>query len=298
MATSGIRPEPPLIVIVGPTASGKTGLAVELAYEFGGEIISADSRAVYRHLSIGTAKPSSKEQRGVPHWGIDLVDPGERFTVADFQQYAKVKISEIRARGAVPFLVGGTGLYIDAVVYDFVFPQTDSSNERRDALEKLSLADLHDYCHKNNIILPENYKNKRHVISAILRKGVYLQRKYELEANTIVVGIATEKDFLNKRIIDRAHTIFAQGIVKEAVKAAKKYGWDNEAMTGNVYPLIREYVMGNLALEAVVERFVISDRQLAKRQMTWFKRNPHVQWYSLIDARKYLAQKLSDLSKS
>lgn len=298
MATSGIRSEPPLIVIVGPTASGKTGLAVELAHEFGGEIISADSRAVYRHLSIGTAKPSPKEQRGVPHWGIDLVDPGERFTVADFQQYAKVKIKEIRARGAVPFLVGGTGLYIDAVVYDFVFPQTDSSNERRDALEELSLGDLHDYCHKNNITLPENYKNKRHVISAILREGVHLQRKYELEANTIVVGIATEKDFLNKRIIDRAHTIFAQGIVKEAVKAAKKYGWDNEAMTGNVYPLIREYVMGNLALEAVVERFIISDRQLAKRQMTWFRRNPHVQWYSLTDARKYLAQKLSDLSKS
>lgn len=298
MATSGTRSEPPLIVIVGPTASGKTGLAVELARKFGGEVISADSRAVYRYLSIGTAKPSIEEQGGVPHWGIDLIDPGERFTVADFQHYAKAKIAEIRARGRIPFLVGGTGLYIDAVVYDFVFPETTGDVEQRDALLALGLDELHEYCNRNNIELPENSKNKRHVVNSILRKGVDLKRKHELDSNIIIVGISTEKEILNKRIIDRAHTIFNQNILDETSSVAKKFGWDTEAMTGNIYPLIRKYFSEELTREALVERFIIADRQLAKRQLTWFRRNEHILWFTLPDARKYLAQELSMVNKS
>ena len=110
------RSQLPLIVIVGPTASGKTGLAIRLAREFGGEIISADSRAVYSGLDIGTAKPTEEEQQLAPHWGIDSALPSERFTAADFKQYAVQKIAEIRSRGHVPLLVGGTGLYVDSVV--------------------------------------------------------------------------------------------------------------------------------------------------------------------------------------
>jgi tRNA dimethylallyltransferase len=105
----------PLVVIVGPTASGKTGLAVALARQFGGEVISADSRAIYKHMDIGTAKPSIDERAGVPHWGLDLVEPGESFSAADFKEYTLRKNEEIRARGHVPFLVGGTGLNVDAV---------------------------------------------------------------------------------------------------------------------------------------------------------------------------------------
>ena len=298
MATHTIRPEPPLVVIVGPTASGKTGLAVDIARNFNGEIISADSRAVYRHLSIGTAKPSKEEQGGVPHWGIDLVNPSERFTAADFQTYAKEKIKEIRSRGKVPLLVGGTGLYIDAVVYDFTFPQVKDSVIRRDALLEKSLDELHEYCIQNNVPLPENAKNKRHVVNAILRKGLHYKRKHKLEDNIIVVGIATEKDILHERIVERSRTIFDQDIIGEAKRAAEMFGWDSEAMTGNIYPLIRDYLAGSLSRELLVERFIISDRQLAKRQMTWFRRDVHTQWYSLVDARKYLAQKLSGLSKS
>src|ERR1700758_1680789 len=161
----------PLVVIVGPTASGKTKLAVELAEKFGGEIICADSRTVYRGMNIGTAKPTEEERRRVPHWGLDLVDPDQRFTAADFKSYAEQKISEIRARGRMPFLVGGTGLYIDGVIFDYRFG-TAPDEKLRAQLEKMSLEELHEYCAKNNIMLPENDKNKRYVIRAIEQKSI------------------------------------------------------------------------------------------------------------------------------
>jgi tRNA dimethylallyltransferase len=126
----------PLIVIVGPTASGKTSLSIRLAKEFGGEIISADSRAIYRLLDIGTAKPSFPEREGVPHWGIDLVNPDERFTVSEFKLYTTEKIEEIRRRGNIPFLVGGTGLYVNATIYDYQFPPGGNDIARRETLMK------------------------------------------------------------------------------------------------------------------------------------------------------------------
>jgi tRNA dimethylallyltransferase len=111
----------PLIVIVGPTASGKTSLAIDIAKQFGGEIICADSRTVYIGMDIGTAKPSRAEQAMVPHWALDLVEPGQRFTAADFKEYANKKIAEIRSRGNIPMIVGGTGLYVDGVIFDYKF---------------------------------------------------------------------------------------------------------------------------------------------------------------------------------
>lgn len=119
-----------VIVILGPTGSGKTGVSIKIAKEIGGEIISADSRAIYKYMDIGTAKPSVSEQDGVPHFGIDLVEPGERFTVADWKEYALKKIEEIQARGHVPIICGGTGLYIDALVYDYQFGVKDETDRK------------------------------------------------------------------------------------------------------------------------------------------------------------------------
>jgi tRNA dimethylallyltransferase len=144
--------EAPLVVIVGPTASGKSALAIELAEQFGGEIICADSRTVYKGMDIGTAKPSLEDQARVPHWGLDLVDPNEPFSVADFQTYAFEKIADVRSRGKIPFLVGGSGLYIDAVIFEFKFMEIDTA--LRAKLDKMSLEELHDYCIENNINLP------------------------------------------------------------------------------------------------------------------------------------------------
>ena len=286
--------ENPLIVIVGPTASGKTSLAIKVAQQFSGEIISADSRAIYRGLDIGTAKPSMKERDGVVHWGFDLVNPGERFTVADFKRYADAKIVDIRLRGKVPILVGGTGLYIDSVIYDYTFTAASNDLELRTKFEQKSLADLQNYCNKHNIKLPENNKNKRYIINAIARNGALPQKNTDKYKDKILVGIMTDKTVLKERIRKRAKTIVNDTTINEAVQAAQTWGWDNEAMTGNVYPLIRKYVAGKLTHSELEEKFCTLDWRLAKRQLTWLRRNSEIAWYDLERAYSYIAQRLAD----
>lgn len=285
--------ELPLIVIVGPTASGKTGLAVDLAKRYNGEIISADSRAIYTGMDIGTAKPSMAERSGVPHWGLDLVEPGQPFSAADFKQYANRKINEIRSRGRVPFLVGGTGLYVDAVIYDYQFgPQTDPA--RRRELEKMSLAALHDYSIKNNITLPENDKNKRYVVRAIEQKDVTTTRNQLPISTSVIVGIATERDVLRTRIAQRTEQLFDDGVVEEATRLGKKYGWGSEAMTGNIYPLVLQHLSGLITYDEMKDKFTTLDWRLAKRQMTWLRRSEHIEWYPLPGAKAYLAKVLAN----
>lgn len=289
--------ELPLIVIVGPTASGKTSLAIQLAKQYGGEIICADSRTVYKGMDIGTAKPTLEEQATVTHWGIDLVEPGERFTAADFKAYAATKIDEIRSRGRVPFLVGGTGLYIDSVVFNYRFG-TQSDSEFRTKLEDMSLNELYDYCIKSNIMLPENKKNKRYVIRAIEQNGINQERESKPISTSIIVGITTDKQVLRTRIVDRTEQLFENGVVEEAIMLGKKYGWDSEAMTGNIYPLVHRYVRGELSLDELKQRFITLDWRLAKRQVTWLKRNSYIEWKSLKDAEHYLADILASTHKS
>ena len=285
----------PLVVIAGPTASGKTALAIKLAQQFGGEIICADSRTIYKDMDIGTAKPSVEEQAGVPHWGLNIVAPGEAFSVADFKRYAVAKIAEIRARGRVPFLVGGTGLYIDAVVFDFAFGAQANEAMRR-KFEAMTLSDLHNYCTKNNIILPENSQNKRYVIRAIEQKSISTSRNTAPIPHTLIVGIATERHMLRTRIEHRAEQLFANGVVEEAKMLGEKYGWESEAMTGNIYPLIQQYLAGELSKPELEAQNTIRDWRLAKRQLTWFRRNPHLLWATLEDAEHYLSQKLAPLA--
>lgn len=278
----------PLIAVVGPTASGKTSAAISLAKELNGEIICADSRTVYKGMDIGTAKPTLDEQAGVPHWGLDLVEPGDYFTVADFKEYALKKIDEIRSRGHVPFLVGGTGLYVDAILFDYQFgPPADP--EERAQLEKMSLEDLHDYCRKNSISLPENKLNKRYVIRAIEQKSTSAKGRNVPIENSIIVGIATNREELRSRIEQRSEQIFESGVVDEATILGKKYGWDNEAMTGNIYPLVHSYLEGALTYSQMVEKFTTLDWRLAKRQLTWLKRNKFIHWLPLTEVHGYVA---------
>lgn len=288
MASASTRPESPLVVIVGPTASGKTSLAIRLAQQYGGEIICADSRTVYRDMDIGTAKPTRKEQELVPHWALDIVSPGERFTAVDFKAYALQKVDEIRSRGHIPFLVGGTGLYIDSVVFDYEFGQ-DVDNSMRQHLESLSVDQLQEYCRKNNIPLPENSTNKRYLVRTIERNGSGNKRKSQPISTSIIVGIATNREVLRTRIEHRSEQIFDDGVVEEAIMLGKKYGWNNEAMTGNIYPLIRQYLDGVLELDDVKTKFVTLDWRLAKRQLTWLRRNPYIRWKTLSDAEHYLS---------
>ena len=288
MATRMERPEPPLVVIVGPTASGKTALAIRLAKRYDGEVICADSRTVYRDMDIGTAKPTPEEQADVPHWGLDMVDPGQRFTAADFKQYALRKVAEIKARGRIPFIVGGTGLYIDGVLFDYEFGEGYDPT-RRSQLEALTIEKLYDYCHDNNITLPGNDRNKRYIIRAIEQGSINRKRKTTPIEDTIVVGIATVRNELRTRMQHRSEQMLANGVVDEAIILGKKYGWKNQAMTGNVYPLVKSYLEGQITYDDIKDKNTTLDWQLAKRQMTWFRRNPYIYWGDGEQIYRYVA---------
>ncbi len=285
--------EPPLIVIAGPTASGKTALAIRLAKQFNGEIICADSRTIYKGMDIGTAKPSLTEQSEVSHWGLDLVEPNQKFSVADFKQYAENKIAKIRQKGKTPMLVGGSGLYIDSLIFDFQFgPPADE--KLRQSLEEKTVNDLKSYCIKNNIPLPENDNNKRYLVRAIEQKTINNSRNQRPIDNCFVVGITTSKKVLRHRIELRADKIFSSGVINEATSLAENYGWEGEAMTGNIYRLIKQHLDGEYDFEELKRRFVISDWQLAKRQMTWFRRNPYLMWGSAQAIEQYISKNLAD----
>jgi len=276
----------PLVVIVGPTASGKSSLAMELASEFNGEIICADSRTVYKNMDIGTAKPSAEDQAAVPHWGLDLVEPGEVFTAADFKTSALLKTQQVRERGHVPFMVGGTGLYVDGVIFDYEFGNPQP--ELRKQLESLSLEELKAYCANNNIELPENENNRRYVIRAIEQKSINDKRLRSPIDNIILVGITTERIELRRRIAVRAEQLFENGMLEEAIKLSKMYGWDSEAMTGNIYKLVHQYIDGELTLDELKQKNITADWRLAKRQITYMKRNPFIKWLTLDEAREYI----------
>jgi tRNA dimethylallyltransferase len=282
----------PLIVIVGPTASGKSSLAMRLAEQFGGEIICADSRTVYKNMDIGTAKPSAEDRARVPHHGLDLIEPDERFSAVDFKNYATDTIADIRARGKIPFLVGGTGLYVDSVIFDYQFGQADP--ELRAKLEALSLEELHEYCINNNIKLPENEKNRRYVIREIERKNDPGARLLEPQQDTIIVGITTESETLRARIHERSEHLFESGVVEEARALGEKYGWENEAMTGNIYRIIRDLLDEKITRDEAKLLNETADWQLTRRQLSWLRRNPFIKWLELDYAEKYLVRRLAE----
>jgi len=287
----------PLVVIVGPTASGKSAAALEIAERHDGEIICADSRTIYKYMDIGTAKPSKADQSRVPHWGIDLVEPGELFTAADFQAYARLKIDEIRARGRVPILVGGSGLYIDAVILDYEFGPA-ANKVLRGQLETMTIKQLHAYCVKHNVVQPENRLNKRYLMRAIEQQTINTKRRGQPSPQTLVVGIATDRDVLRERITTRAEHLFAQGMVEEAITLGERYGWESEAMTGNIYKLVRQFERGDISEADLKQEFVTADWQLAKRQLTWFRRHDFITWLPVEQIAEFIDSRLAQMNNS
>lgn len=238
-----------VIVILGPTASGKTGVSIEIAKKIGGEIISADSRAIYRGMELGTAAPSLEERAGIPHYGIGIVEPGERFTVADWKQFAEQKITEIRARGKIPMVVGGTGLYIDALIYDYEFSEQ----------KKLDQSDRAEMC-----------------------------------ANYLTIGIKWSPEQLRARITERADKLFVQELYDETKNLVARYNWNTQAMKSNIYQFAWGYLQGEYSLEEAKKLFVLDDWHLAKRQLTWFKRNKNIKWLPLAEVEPYVLKCIQD----
>lgn len=241
----------PVIVIVGPTGSGKTGVAIEIAKEVGGEVIAADSRTIYKGMDIGTAKPSVEERQGVPHWGFDLVEPGERFTVADWKKYAEEQIDKICERGHVPIVVGGTGLYVDALVFDYKFRGRTGEKADYDAnIEQKNCSD-----------------------------------RTEMDSRFRVFGIKCEGEELRNRLTSRANKLFVQGLFDETRRLVEKYGWGSQAMKSNIYQFAWKYMQGEVGLDEAIRLNVYDDWHLAKRQMTWFRRNKNIKWLPLDEVK-------------
>jgi tRNA dimethylallyltransferase len=251
---------------------------MQIAHKHSGEIIAADSRTIYRGLDIGTAKPTLEDQQAVPHYGLDLRDPDESFNAAEFKQIAVQAIADIQARGKLPVLVGGTGLYVDAVLFDYQFGDAADLAER-ERLSALPIVELQNLCRQKNIDMPINNNNRRHLVRAIELGGL-LKHKKTLRDDTLVVGIATDRATLRERIEQRAHAMVNAGVLGEVATAGARYGWKGEALKGNIYRIFRKVVEGSEPLLGAIDEFVRGDMALAKRQMTWLKRNSHIVWSS------------------
>ncbi|HJP95772.1 MAG TPA: tRNA (adenosine(37)-N6)-dimethylallyltransferase MiaA [Candidatus Saccharimonadales bacterium] len=270
----------PVVVIAGETASGKTALAIKLAQQFNGEIICADSRTVYTGMDIGTAKPTAEERAAVPHHLIDVVSPDQPFTAADFKQLALKAIAGIATRGRVPFLVGGTGLYIDAVVYDFDFSMAPDPLERA-RLQRMSVPELQQEIAQKGYDLPQNSQNPRHLMRIIETDGAVVRAEQRTaRPNTLLIGLSIDREQLKMKLTKRVQKMIDEGLVEETQHLIAQYGADAQPLQTTGYKAIRRYLSGELTLEEAKADFVRNDLQLAKRQRTWFKRNKSIHWLS------------------
>ena len=275
-----------LITILGPTASGKSDLAVKLCKKFDGEIISADSRQIYKEMNIGTAKITKEEMSNIPHYMIDIVKPDNNFTLAQFQKKTIKIIKDIQRRNKLPFLVGGTGLYIQSIVDNLKIPETKPNKKLRNRLEKLTNQEL---INKLKKLDPQalkiiDIKNKRRLIRALeicllTKKPFSEQRKKNKPIFDILqIGLKLDTRNLEQKISQRTKKMIRSGLIEENKKLLKKYGSKPYSMSGIGYQEVILYLKNKITLEEVKELIKIHTRQYAKRQITWFKRDKKIKW--------------------
>lgn len=284
--------KPKIIAIVGPTASGKTSLSIKLAKKFNGEIISADSRQIYRGMDIGTAKATKKEQKAVKHYLIDIKNPNQNYTVAHFKKDAMLVIKKILKNKKIPFLVGGTGLYVQAVIDNLDIPKVKPNKKLRTKLEK----DLNKYGIKylfNQLIQldPEaqyivDPNNPRRIIRAleiclITGKPFSKQRrKKERIFEALKIGINLPKEFLYKKIDQRVDLMIKQGLIQEVKKLIQKYGKNCQSFDAIGYREIINFLNKKISKEEAINQIKHNTKLFAKRQITWFKKDTEINWIS------------------
>ena len=281
-----------LIILAGPTASGKTSVSIDLAKRLGGEIISADSMQVYKYMDVGTAKISVEEMQGVKHHLIDVLDPKEDFNIVKFQNMVKCSIEEIVKNGHIPILVGGTGFYIQSVIYDIDFNNEDDNSSVRKKLEEEYDAFGADFMHeklkKIDIVSAQNIhkNNKKRIIRAIeyflmnnepISSHNEVQREKKSPYDYRFFVLNPPRDILYERINKRVDIMVENGLVDE-VKKLREMGLStaNISMQGIGYKEIIEYLDGEVSLETAIENIKQNTRHMAKRQVTWFKREKDV----------------------
>ena len=284
----------PLIILTGPTAVGKTDLSIKLAKAVNGEIISADSMQVYKKMDIGTAKIMPEEMDGIPHYLIDVLDPKEEFHVVLFQKLAKEAMEEIYAKGKIPIITGGTGFYIQALLYDIAFDNNDGDMAYREELEELAKEKGAEYLHNMLAEIDEeaaksiHANNIKRVIRAIefhKQTGRKISEHNEEERqkvspyNFVYFVLNNDRQVLYERIEKRVDIMLEQGLVAE-VEALYKEGYDSNlvSMLGLGYKEILAYLKGECTLEEAVYILKRDTRHFAKRQLTWFKREKEITW--------------------
>lgn len=276
---------PKMIVVTGTNASGKSALGVKLAARYGGEIISADSRQVFRGLDLGSGKITPEETAGVPHHLIDVCDPGDFFSMADFQRLAYQAAEEILARGRLPFLVGGTGLYVDSVAEGYVFSGKTPDLAYRAELETLTTPELYE---KLTAMVPDtdvDPKNRNRVMRLLekIHDGDDLVPGKEPRYDVLRLGVTWERQVLRDRIDERLERRLSQGMIEE-VDGLLKSGVSEEFLLklGLEYKFITRYLTGKISSkEEMTELLATAIKQFAKRQMIWFRRNRDIHWLDM-----------------
>ncbi|TCL45822.1 tRNA dimethylallyltransferase [Thermolongibacillus altinsuensis] len=287
-----------MVVLIGPTAVGKTKMSIELAKRLNGEIINGDSMQVYKGMDIGTAKIRPEEMEGIPHHLFDIKEPWESFSVAEFQTLARSLVDEITSRRKLPMIVGGTGLYIQSVIYDYQFSDVPSNPQYRKYLEEHE--DKYSLYEKLKEIDPESAErihpnNVRRVIRAL---EIYhctgktmtqwlSEQKRQLVYDVALIGLTMEREKLYRRINERVDQMIAQGLIDE-VKALYKRGIrDCQSIQAIGYKELYAYFDGILSLEEAIEQLKQNSRRYAKRQLTWFRNQMPVQWFDMSEEERF-----------
>lgn len=280
--------KPTIIVVCGPTAVGKSDYAVTLAKKYNGEIISADSRQVYRGLNLGTGKITKKEMQGIPHHLLDVVSPQKNFTVTEFQDYGEKAIASILKKGKTPIICGGTGFYIDALVYTIKFPNVAPNHLLRKKFENKStkalFAELKKIDPKRaNTIDPHNKVRIIRALEIISVLGKVPSIKKKSSYTVTWIGLRTKDDEeLRKRIITRVHSRIKKGMLTEALQLHKNgLTWKRMRELGLEYRFLADFHTKKITKEELLTKLPIAIYQYAKRQMTWFKRNKNITWYTI-----------------
>ena len=290
--------KPKVIVICGPTASGKTGLSIELAKKINGEIVSCDSMQIYKDMTIGTAKPTIDEMQGIKHYLIDCVSPEERYSVADYKRDATEAIENIISDGKVPIIVGGTGLYLEALIYNIEFNEIETDLEYRGNLEKIEkeegLEKLYQMAEKIDKIAMQkiSHNDKKRIFRVLEIYHSTGKTKTELEAESrkqeskytyVLFGITMDREKLYDRINKRVDIMIEQGLIKEVENLLKKYKEFPTAMQGLGYKEVVEYLKGFTTKEEMIEKIKRETRRYAKRQLTWFRKYKDLKWIDGLD---------------
>lgn len=282
-----------VIVICGPTASGKTSLSIELAKRVNGEIVSCDSMQIYQEMNIGTAKPTLEERQGVKHYLLDFVSPEERYSVADYKKDAKEAMKEIIKKGKTPIVVGGTGLYIDSLIYEIEYPNIEFDEEYRKQLESRvqeeGLEKLYEEAKKIDAlaiqkISPNDEKRILRILEIYHATGktkteIEIEsRKNPLEYDYQVYALGWDREILYERINKRVDQMIEQGLIEEVRGILARHEKFPTAMQGLGYKEVVEFLEGNMTKEEMIDKVKMETRRYAKRQMTWFRKNKQTVW--------------------